>query len=605
MKQTKCFLGAAALLMLASCSNENFDGPQEPNADGNVAYATLNISMANMGTRAGEDNLGTVGNDFQFGTNEENAVESVFAVFYDKAGKVIGTGNGMNLVPGTNNSNGDNVAKTVELQIMLTEGSSPADAVSVVAFVNYGSETADLATKTLPDLMSGSTVDNGKLTTTIGSTQYFKMTNSGYYDESGNYVLATDCDGAVYVENNGVKFPEQPREVDIYVERLAAKVELAAVKGIESQTVYAISAPTTPITLTFKPTKWDVTATTRKMYDVKNMPAETKYLSATPWMYTPTGKFRSYWAQSPEYNNNNQSLFPITSTDLPANPLLNYVNQGEAINDFEGKWTNEDKSWTPKDQTVNYTYVPENTFDASVLTGLKNPYTATTAIVIEGEYGNLPGGDKYKEGFYLRTINGTTFMYDADEAVEALVALAATNFSVGDDKESAQPITKEDVDFKPLAGAAANAYYIQLQEGKKYFTNISGKLEEVDNNATFNKSYFKDLIGSMNLYYGGKGFYYIPLKHYVTNNTTDALIKNIVTGNYGVVRNNWYSLTVNSISGFASGFGNPADQPDVDPDDPDPDPIPEVPTPDDVLKYGLNVSMKVLQWHMRNQTVDL
>lgn len=603
MKQTKCFLGAAALLMLASCTNENLDGPQEPNVDGNVAYATLNITMANMGTRAGEDNLGTVGKDFQYGTDAENAVKSVFAVFYNTAGKVIGTGNGMDITPNTTTTSG-NVANTVTLQIMLTEGSSPADAASVVAFVNYGGETSGLASKTLSQLKSESKIANDKLTTTIEGDDYFKMTNSGYYNAAGNFVLETDCDGAVYVLNGNEKFPADPRAVDVYVERLAAKVELAAVNGIETQTVYAISAPDTPITLTFTPTAWDVTAIPADMYAVKNMPASNSGLAA--WMYTPAGSgaFRSYWAQSPNYSNADQTVFPITGNNLPASPLLRYVTQGEATNLFASKWTNEGKSWTPAENTVNYTYVPENTFDASVLTALKNPYTATTALVIEGSY-NIPAG--YEGGFYLRTINGTTYMYTQTEAINALVDLAATNFKVGTEEATANSITATDVEFKPLAGAAANAYYIQLkalEDGNKYFTNISGNWEELKDLTSFNKSYFKDLIGSMNYYMGGNGFYYIPLKHYFTAESTDALLKEIETGNYGVVRNNWYSLTVNSIKGFASGFGNPADQPKTNPDDPDPE-IPDVPTPDDDLKYGLNVSMKVLQWHMRNQSVDL
>ncbi|MCH5177967.1 MAG: fimbria major subunit, partial [Prevotellaceae bacterium] len=63
------------------------------------------------------------------------------------------------------------------------------------------------------------------------------------------------------------------------------------------------------------------------------------------------------------------------------------------------------------------------------------------------------------------------------------------------------------------------------------------------------------------------------------------------TGNYGVVRNNWYVLSVGTIAGLATGVGDETEtEPTVDPD------------PD---KYMIDVVLRVLQWHMRNQTVDL
>lgn len=60
-------------------------------------------------------------------------------------------------------------------------------------------------------------------------------------------------------------------------------------------------------------------------------------------------------------------------------------------------------------------------------------------------------------------------------------------------------------------------------------------------------------------------------------------------GRYGVLRNNWYDLTINSIS----GPGYP-DVPEVKPTDPD----------DEDTKY-INVSVKILSWAKRSQKVDL
>lgn len=60
-------------------------------------------------------------------------------------------------------------------------------------------------------------------------------------------------------------------------------------------------------------------------------------------------------------------------------------------------------------------------------------------------------------------------------------------------------------------------------------------------------------------------------------------------GRYGVLRNNWYDLTIEKIS----GPGYP-DVPEVKPTDPD----------DEDTKY-INVSVKILDWAKRSQNVDL
>ena len=60
-------------------------------------------------------------------------------------------------------------------------------------------------------------------------------------------------------------------------------------------------------------------------------------------------------------------------------------------------------------------------------------------------------------------------------------------------------------------------------------------------------------------------------------------------GRYGVLRNNWYELSVNSVS----GPGYP-DVPKVNPTD-----------PDDVNDQYINVEVKILDWAMRKQVIDL
>ena len=63
-----------------------------------------------------------------------------------------------------------------------------------------------------------------------------------------------------------------------------------------------------------------------------------------------------------------------------------------------------------------------------------------------------------------------------------------------------------------------------------------------------------------------------------------------------MVRNNWYEIVINSIS----GPGRPTPPDPTDPDDPD------NPKPDDPAEEGwIDVNINVLSWAVRKQNVDL
>lgn len=71
-------------------------------------------------------------------------------------------------------------------------------------------------------------------------------------------------------------------------------------------------------------------------------------------------------------------------------------------------------------------------------------------------------------------------------------------------------------------------------------------------------------------------------KVYDSNNTA-------FLGRYGVLRNNWYELSVNKVS----GLGYP-DVPEVKPT-----------VPDDENDQYINVEVKILSWAKRSQSIDL
>ena len=102
------------------------------------------------------------------------------------------------------------------------------------------------------------------------------------------------------------------------------------------------------------------------------------------------------------------------------------------------------------------------------------------------------------------------------------------------------------------------------------------------------------IITGISTYLNGEAYYIARIKHfneltpwtagtdYGTNNA-DFL------GRYGVLRNNWYSLSVNTVS----GLGYP-EVPEVKPN-----------VPDDENDQYINVEVKILDWAMRKQVIDL
>lgn len=132
-------------------------------------------------------------------------------------------------------------------------------------------------------------------------------------------------------------------------------------------------------------------------------------------------------------------------------------------------------------------------------------------------------------------------------------------------------------------------------------TNVTIKSGEDDKTADIvdqinNKLGFdKDKGVGIKTYKDGESYYIARIKHFGDDFTkwkpgeTYGTDNEKYLGRYGVLRNNWYDLTVNSIS----GPGYP-DVPKVKPDVPD----------DEDTKY-INVSVKILDWAKRSSTLDL
>ena len=97
-------------------------------------------------------------------------------------------------------------------------------------------------------------------------------------------------------------------------------------------------------------------------------------------------------------------------------------------------------------------------------------------------------------------------------------------------------------------------------------------------------------------YAGGVCYYNVPLSHDQRVSTKNGL------GRWGVVRNNWYNVSVNTITEPGLPFiPDPTDPDIVDPANPDP----IDPTTPDVINKFIDVSITMNDWTTWSQGVDL
>lgn len=132
---------------------------------------------------------------------------------------------------------------------------------------------------------------------------------------------------------------------------------------------------------------------------------------------------------------------------------------------------------------------------------------------------------------------------------------------------------------------------VEANEGNGGYRNITKDDLEDENKVLYDRMY--SAFGVLERFETGKAYFNVPLKH-IWGNLTDATNKfngeTVLLGDYGVVRNHIYDLTINSISGLGTGIGD-LKQPIVPPTETD--------------QYYINARLNILKWRVVKQSVDL
>lgn len=551
----KNLFGMAAMLALAASCSENElveSGGTGANENG-PHYATFTIKLPTTnGTRAAGDPT------YEDRTPKEYAVNSAtLLVFRGEAGEKEADAEFVESVelgdmkPWTGVDDDPNVITTeanITAKLNNFESSYTGNYYAVIMLNN--NTTGSNKKVKLP--VNGDTFSDwqkGNVNNSMASEV------NGFYMANAVKVNGTTTSTLVTIDKKKVTTNESAAQsaATIYVERGVAKVTMTAfsemdVKGLTGDKVTI--------------TAWDLDVTNKKSYPVHNVDNYDSYgdywgdiWKEARFTSGHTTFNRAHWGIDPNYN--------TISNDKEYNDEFNYQPKNY---DFSGAGD----ATAPK-------YCLENTFS------LGHMYqNQTTRVIMKATYvpNGLTAGDTFymfdgKSGYFTE---GTLTTQISTAITNA--GYTATNFSL--------PLT----DMKKAGKHLLTANDITKTSGSvevndEFLGNVNAALGLSDNK-------------KISTYYEGVSYYIARIKHFGDALTpwnsgdptygTGAEAKKKYLGRYGMVRNNWYELQVNSIS----NPGSP-DVPEVNPDSPD----------DEGDKYYINCSVRILSWAKRVHGIDL
>lgn len=575
MKIKHLFGLAVIAAMTASCSSNEDLGTAGPGTGTNetgVGYATFTINLPSVsGTRAADAG----GAEMAEGTPEEYKVSNATALIFQKYGSDEGSYKFVESVTlpidgWTDDSTPGITTTSKKLVAKLTNVDTKND-YSVLILLNNKNVNLPTVGQSYNDWNSKNIL-TPSVTDWAGSDGFY-MANAPLKGSAASPATLVPIDkNKIYASETEANNSANDCAATVYVERGVAKMTVAnpGTKTVKDKA----TSNDTQSKVTFS--KWALDITNKKTYAVHNIDGLSKDFPAiwTTERFTGTNN-RVYWGTDPNYNLAGLNTAD-TGNDAKRKEEFNFITAPSEINkDF----TNTTKP--------NPVYCLENTFN------LANMYQGqTTRVIFKATY--TPKDDAGKplaesDGTFYTIGNMTTILKEADlkKAVDAAATSVLSGCTVDYTNlktEGSHVITLADIKDSTGTTLVADKDY-----GGKTGTNI---VKAINDKLGLKAGRPEEMVG-INTYLKGATYYIARVKHFssLTWQSSESYGDNNLKylGRYGMLRNNWYELTVGNVY----GPGYPG-VPPVDPNQPD----------DENEKY-LSVSVKILSWAKRSDTVDL
>lgn len=590
-KQFGLPLMLASALAFSACSSDDVaeNGSGSLTDFTNGGYVKMAINMPTV--KSSEGAFKGVNDSYQDGTSDEYAVNNTTVIMFqgnNENDAIFHSAYDINKTWTTNPVDGQ-ISSTLQLTKKVNEAAIGSNLYALVVVNNNGllSVGADHKLTVNGSGFTGNFTDFKNELATAADVSGTKFSGTGEGLFMANAPLSKGTGGTA--ESGGpvttlvnLTTNVYPTDTEannhpaahIYIERGVAKVTFVRPKTDASFTTDAFSNGKGVATVTYTMDGWNLDITNKSSFLVRHVNPDwnayktdiTGVTVTNPFRFVGhtevhDGLYRTYWAEDPNYNSTPAGAF-------------NTVASVDDINKPFGEY--------------NPLYCLENTFNVDN----QNQDATTRAIVRVKVKINGTEGDFY-------TVNGgKTTLYSKDN-LDNLVKNAI--------------ITNADV-VTANGGTAPNATDITLsysdlgdnvqEVGDIILTLADGSLLSANAQYTAILDAVNKTVKNITKYVDGYVYYPVRIKHFGDELTPwgQAYDANITTGKiypatkkeerylgrYGVVRNNWYELEVNSIKGIGYAVIPPANN-----------------VPDDVLDQYISVKINILSWAKRSQSEDL
>lgn len=586
-------LASALMLTVASCSSEDVAGGDSQNDKGTTSFLAVNIenvgsapaSRSNDPYEQGKDNY------YEDGTADESKINKVRFYFFNGDGTPYLLVNNdatqqtsVNYLEQTVEKDGndhDHTAETKTKAVLVLKGETKAIPASVIAVIN-------------PEVLDNTTLHSGTMTlselrtSAIGSQFYdttngFVMSNS-VYESAGQDVCSTPVANNVFASSDAAL----KKPVDIYVERVNAKVnakidadyvrtnetEKAWSKNAEGKyqinvgnidvTTYAENTNATPTKKTYPVYAvvqgWQLADADGKAEVCKQINTSwyAGKLGISPW--TTSDYHRCFWSKSVPFTSGAQG-----GVNLPVNPKFEDIKLS----------LSGDFSTTP-------VYTLPNT-PTEVIANPTTSLNTLTKLIVAAK---LVYKDKNGEYHPAQVCQYRGLTYLGEEAVKKQIVGGFARYfkKIGDVYKS---IEASDIAFTTVVPGSPESSGVKNYEVVATLASTVGDLY-VKNGETWTIASKDDINAALAKETAqvrstdGATYYYTPIKH---------LGEAGKLGEYGIVRNHSYQVTIQNIKGFGTPVYDPKKE--IDPM-----------IPSDENTY-LAASIKVLSWRVVSSKVNL
>ncbi len=596
MKTTKFFALALAALALGACSSDDVIEQKEPAiTGGEKGYVSISVNMPTQPTGRAFDETLDDGLPSEYKVNDATLLlfkgETEDAATFASAYNLDATGFAMN--GGSNDQITSNATLVQEVTVPTT---TDKDSIYALVVLNNNGKIAAGADGTL-------TVGGEKFTGTFKNFYETVLTlSNGADDITGNGIFMSNA--PLYSKPSGASDPtggtvstltvidkdkiytteaeaSSNPAANIYVERAVAKVTVNASGG---------DGEGNPNIASYEVAGWTFNVANTKTYPVRNVANGSSWWALTATGLTDyrfvgnvavaTNLYRTYFGEDPNYSTYSADDFISKSgEDLDNTTLFGFGAD-------------------------NPGYCLENTFDVANMINNRTTQVVVKAKLIlgsglaenDGSFYVLNGNTStvYKKDGVVATVQGRiadwlqanwNTYFDAKGTIDGdLIDVVLSNATT--DKGGVITITSAKLENEDVAS-------LEFKDGQTLEALNADIAKQVTalNEDGLEISYYK----------GGYAYYPILIKHFgddqtpwteEASNTSGAYAGDAANANwlgrYGVLRNNWYDITVTGIK----NIGSPS-VPDITGDTDDPE-----------SRY-IAVSINVLSWTKRTQSADL